>query len=84
MDHDDMQPEEIPGTADELLAKMPGEPREPSMALRLLLLRDDSRPTTITGPVMEWGPDDDYDEPRLVWSGKRGWRWFAWRCLHRR
>lgn len=26
------------------------------------------RPTTFTpGLVLEWGPDDDYDQPNLAW-----------------
>ena len=79
MDTSDMQPENVPDTADELLEAWD----LPSGDLFHMIMKDDSRPTTITGPTMEWGPDDDDDEPRLVWSGKRGWRWFLWRYLHR-
>ena len=80
MDTNDMQPEDVPDSADDLLQRW----NLPSGDVIHMIMKDDSRPTTITGPAMEWGPDDDYDEPHLVWSGKRGWRWFAWRYLHRR
>ena len=68
----------VPDTADELLEAWD----LPSGDLYHMLMKDDSRPCEFTpGPIMEWGPDE---ELHLVWYGKRGWRWFAWRYMHRR